>query len=259
MKKKTLIIMLVLSLAFSLASCSNSAATATDQSVITIAAAASLKNCLDDALIPMFNDIYPDILVKSTYDSSGKLQMQIQEGADIDVFISASMKEMDKLNEKGLLIDDSVVQLLENKIVLIVPENNSKEINGFEDILKAERIALGDPANVPAGQYAKEALTNLNIWDEALGKASLGTNVTQVLNWVAEGSAEAGIVYSTDAASRPGVKVVAEAAEGSVSKVIYPVGIVKTSKDKYSAKKFIEFLQSHQAKEVFRSYGFIAR
>ena len=142
--------------------------------------------------------------------------------------------------------------------MLIVPENSSKGITAFEDILKADKIAVGDPASVPAGQYAKEALTNLNIWEEISKKASLGTNVTEVLNWVAEGSADAGIVYSTDAASNKKVKVAAEAPEGTVSKVIYPAGIVKASKEMDASKKFVEFLKTDEAKKVFESYGFTA-
>jgi len=252
--KKTLCLLMIICLVFSLVGCSSN--TAADESTITVAAAASLKNCLDDILIPMFQEKYPNIKIKTTYDSSGKLQTQIEEGADVDVFMSAAMKQMNALDEKGLIAEDSIVQLLENKIVLIVSTNNTKDLSKFEDVLKADTIAIGDPESVPAGQYAKEALTNLCIWEEISRKASLGTNVTEVLNWVAEGSADAGIVYSTDAASTEKVKVVAEAPEGSVSKVIYPVGIVKTSKNQDLAKKFIDFLQSDEAKEIFESFGF---
>jgi molybdate transport system substrate-binding protein len=207
----------------------------------------------------MFEEKYSNIKVKATYDSSGKLQTQIEEGAEVDIFMSAAMKQMNALDQKGLIAKDSIVQLLVNKIVLIVPENNTKEISKFEDILKADKIAIGDPASVPAGQYAQEVLTSLNIWDEVAGKASLGTNVTEVLSWVAEGSADAGIVYSTDAAANEKVKVVAEAPEGSVAKVIYPVGIVKAGKNEAAAKKFIEFLQTEEAKKVFASFGFATK
>jgi len=255
-----IVICLAFFLVLSLAGCSNNTSadnnSVAEESTITLAAAASLKNCLDGKLIPMFEEKYSNIKVKATYDSSGKLQTQIEEGADVDVFLSAAMKQMNALDEKGLIAQDSIVQLLENKIVLIVPQNSTKDINKFEDILQADRIAIGDPESVPAGQYAKEALTNLNIWDKVLAKASLGTNVTEVLNWVAEGSADAGIVYSTDAASTAKVKVVAEAPEGSVSKVIYPVGIIKTTKNEAAVKKFIEFLQTEEAKDVFKSFGF---
>lgn len=226
------------------------------ESVITIAAAASLKNCMDDHLIPMFREQYPDIKIQPTYDSSGKLQAQIEEGAPIDVFVSAAMKQMTQLEDKGLVARDTIFHLLENKIVLIVPANSRNGMSSFEDIITADSIAIGDPASVPAGQYAKEALTSLGIWDKVSSYASLGTNVTEVLIWVAEGSAEAGIVYSTDAASNKNVKVIAEAPLGSVSQIIYPVGIVKATKEMESAKKFVEFLKTDEALKVFESYGF---
>ncbi len=256
MKRTVAIALFALCIVLASTGCSNNAAA--KESTITVAAAASLKNCIDGEVIPMFKEKNPGINILATYDSSGKLQTQIEEGASIDVFMSAAMKQMDALNEKGLIEENSIVQLLENKIVLIVPENSTKGITAFEDILKADKIAVGDPASVPAGQYAKEALTNLNIWEEISKKASLGTNVTEVLNGVAEGSADAGIVYSTDAASNKKVKVAAEAPEGTVSKVIYPAGIVKASKEMDASKKFVEFLKTDEAKKVFESYGFTA-
>lgn len=254
MKKVITLLLCVFCLAFFLTGCGNNVAA--KESTITVAAAASLKNCMDEKLIPMFKEKYPGIKVQATYDSSGKLQSQIEEGASIDVFMSAAMKQMDELYKKDLIDKDSIVKLLENKIVLIVPVSNEKGISTFQDILRADKIAVGDPASVPAGQYAKEVLTNLKVWEDVSKKASLGTNVTEVLNWVAEGSADAGIVYSTDAASNKKVKITAEAPEGTVSKVIYPAGIVKASKYKDSSKKFIEFLQSNEAEKVFESYGF---
>lgn len=229
-----------------------------EETKILLAAAASLKNCMDGELIPMFEEKNPNIKVDATYDSSGKLQTQIEEGADVDVFMSAAMKQMDELKEKGLMIDDSIVQLLENKIVLIVPKGSDKGISSFEDILKAETIAVGDPESVPAGQYAKEAFENLSMWDDVEKKASLGTNVTEVLNWVAEGSADAGVVYATDAASNENVVVAAEAPENSVSKVIYPVGVVKATTKQEPAQLFVDFLKSDEALAVFEKYGFTA-
>ena len=139
----------------------------------------------------MFQEKYPWITVEGTYDSSGKLQTQIEEGLEADVFMSAAKAQMENLDEEGLILSDSIVELLENEIVVITPKDSPLKIESFEDIVKADTIALGDPASVPAGQYAKEALTNLDVWEEAESKASFGTNVTEVLNWVAEGSADA--------------------------------------------------------------------
>lgn len=227
---------------------------------ILVAAAASLKNAYEEELIPMFQEQYPNITVKGTYDSSGKLQAQIEEGLEADIFMSAAVKQMNALDEEGMIDSETITNLLENKIVLIVPSGNELGLASFEDIAKAEVIALGDPASVPAGQYAEEALTSLGLWEEIQPKASFGTNVTEVLNQVAAASAEAGIVYATDAASMTdSVTVVAEAPEGSLAqKVIYPVAVVKESAHKESAGAFMEFLQTDEAMAVFQSYGFAA-
>lgn len=258
MKRKFNLILILAILVCILSGCTNNNSNNGEKTNITIAAAASLKNCMDDKIIPMFEEKYPNVKVEATYDSSGKLQTQIEQGADIDIFMSAAMKQMNSLNEKGLIESNSIVELLENKLVLIIPEGSKKEIKTFEDVLKADKIAIGDPESVPAGQYAKELFENLNIWNEVLEKSSLGTNVTEVLNWVSEGSADAGIVYSTDATSKDNVKIVLEAKEGTVSKVIYPVGITNNSENKEVSKNFVDFLQSDEIINIFKSYGFSA-
>lgn len=225
---------------------------------ILVAAAASLKNAYEEELIPMFEEQYPGVSVEGTYDSSGKLQTQIEEGLEADVFMSAAEKQMKVLDEEGMIASDTITNLLENKIVLIVPAGSSAGLAAFEDIEKAGLIALGDPASVPAGQYAQEALTSLGIWDKIQDKVSFGTNVTEVLNQVAASSAEAGIVYATDAASMSDqVEIVAEAPEGSLQKkVIYPVAVVKDSAHQEEAGNFVEFLKSEEAMKVFEEYGF---
>ena len=229
-----------------------------EETEILVAAAASLKNAYEDKLIPMFEEANPGVTVKGTYDSSGKLQTQIEEGLDADVFMSAAKKQMIALDEEGMIASDTITDLLENKIVLIVPTGNEKKLEKFEDIEKADSIALGDPASVPAGQYSEEALTNLGIWDKIQDKVSFGTNVTEVLNQVAAASADAGIVYATDAASMADqVEVVAEAPEGSLAKkVIYPVAVVKGTAHEEVAKEFVAFLQTDKAITVFEEYGF---
>lgn len=230
-----------------------------EQSIL-VAAAASLKNAYEDELIPMFEEQYPGVTVEGTYDSSGKLQTQIEEGLEADVFMSAATKQMKALDEEGMIASDTIVNLLENKIVLIVPAGSDSQIDSFEKIGDAASIALGDPESVPAGQYAKEALTNLNVWDSIQDKVSFGTNVTEVLNQVAAANADAGIVYATDAASMADqVTAVAEAPEGSLEKkVIYPAAVVKATTHENAAKAFVDFLQTPDAIKVFESYGFVA-
>lgn len=266
--KKIIAVVLIVCLALGFSACSKNAETDENKGssvneaepaaneTLLVAAAASLKICFEDELIPMFEEKYPNIKVDATYDSSGKLQTQIEEGADVDVFMSAAMKQMNALDEQELMVKESIVKLLENKVVLIVPKDSDKGITAFEEILKAETVAVGDPDSVPAGQYAKEIFENLGLWDDVSAKSSLGTNVTEVLNWISEGSADAGVVYSTDAASNKNVVIAAEAPEKSVSPVIYPVGIVKSSTKKDSSKLFVEFLKSNKALSVFEKYGF---
>ncbi len=223
---------------------------------LMIAAAASLENCLTNEVISLFHEKYPNITVTGTYDSSGKLQTQIEEGAPVDVFFSASTKQTDALTTEGLIDQTDIVHLLENKIVLIVPEGTEGDYAEFIDIAKAKTVAIGDPESVPAGQYAQESLTNLGIWEDVLAKASLGTNVTEVLNWVAEGSADAGIVYATDAAQTEKVAIIGAAPADSVKPAIYPAAVMKDSKNPEAAQAFIEFLQTPEIIQVFEANGF---
>ena len=227
------------------------------EGTVMLAAAASLEKSFTEQLIPMFEAQYPNVKIEGTYDSSGKLQSQIEAGADVDIFFSAALKQMQALQEEGYIDADASVDLLENKIVLIVPKGSEEGYTSFEDIVNADMAAIGDPESVPAGQYGKEALENLGLWSEVENKLSLGTNVTEVLNWVAEQSADAGIVYATDAASIPDkVTVIAAVPEGSVSKVIYPVAELKDTANKEAADAFMEFLQSADALKVFEEAGF---
>lgn len=225
---------------------------------INLAAAASLKNVYDEKLIPMFEQKYPGVKVTPTYASSGDLQTQIENGLEADVFMSAANKQMNALAEKGLIDNSTNVQSLENKVVLIVPADSNSNISSFDDLKNVNgNIAIGDPESVPAGQYAQEVMNNTGIWSDVESKLSLGTDVTAVLNQVAEGSADCGIVYATDAKSNDKVKVVCEAPEDALkTPVIYPVAVLKDSKDADAAKVFLEFLQSKEAQDVFVDYGF---
>ena len=225
---------------------------------VNLAAAASLKNAFDEKLIPMFEQKYPGVKVTPTYASSGDLQTQIENGLEADVFMSAANKQMNALAEKGLVDNSTNLQFLENKVVLIVRANSSSNISSFDDLKNLSgNIAIGDPESVPAGQYAKEVLNNTGIWNDVESKLSLGTDVTAVLNQVAQGSAECGIVYATDAKSTNDVKVVCEAPESALkTPVIYPVAALKNSTDDNATKAFMDFLQTKEAKDVFVEYGF---
>ena len=225
--------------------------------------AASLNNAMEE-LQKNFNETYPDVEILYNADSSGTLQTQIEEGARCDIFFSAAQKQMNALVDEGLADKDSVVDLLENKVVLIKPKDGETKVTGFENITDAANLALAGE-DVPVGQYSREIFDNLGITDE-VNKMEIneGKNVTEVLAAVSEGSNEVGIVYATDAASvADSVDIIAEAPEGSLeTPVLYPVGLVEDQEasddDKAAAAAFLEYLQSDEALEVFEKYGFAA-
>ena len=237
---------------------SNATDTSLDGKEVNLAAAASLKNVYDEKLIPMFEQKYPGVKVTPTYASSGDLQTQIENGLETDVFMSAANKQMDALVEEGIIDNDTNLQFLENKVVLIVPADSNSNISSFDDLKNVEgNIAIGDPESVPAGQYAQEVLNNTGIWDDVESKLSFGTDVTAVLNQVAQGSADCGIVYATDAKSTDDVKVICEAPDDALkTPVIYPVAAIKDTNDTDATKAFMDFLQTQEAKDVFVDYGF---
>ena len=226
---------------------------------LVIAAAASLTDVTAQMAEAYKKDEASNVTLTFTYGASGALQTQIEQGAPVDIFISAAEKQMDALDEQGLLLDGSRTDLLENKVVLIVPKESELGLASFDDLKKGtvKTIAIGDPASVPAGQYAQEVLTSLGIKDAVFGKANLGTDVRQVLTWVENGEVEAGIVYATDAATTDDVTVVCEAPLGSVKKIVYPVAILKASKNAATAQKFIDYLKTPAIASLFEKYGFI--
>lgn len=232
---------------------------------LLIAAAASLEAVFEDQLIPMFEEANPGVTVEGTYASSGDLQQQIESGLEADLFMSAATSNMDTLVEEGLVDEASVVDLLKNDVVLIVPEGVDSKVTGFEDLTNADVVAMGDPESVPAGKYAREILTGLGIYDEVAEKASFGNSVTEVLTWVAEGSADAGIVYSTDALTENSngddkkVTVLATADDSMMqTPVIYPVGITTAATKREAARTLEDFLQSGEAMNIFVEAGFTA-
>ncbi len=240
------------------ASVNPASSAAAEPVTLLIAAAASLRPVFENELMPRYEKTHPGVTLQGTFDASGKLQTQIENGLAADLFISASPKQMQALSAKQFIRLESVFDLLENRIVLILPAASRLNLASFEDLAKVKGVvALGDPASVPAGQYAREALTSLGIWDQVAARASFGTNVTEVLHWVAEGSAEAGIVYQTDAAREPRVNAVAEAPAGSLrNPVIYPAGILSGGRHLPEAEAFAKFLRSPEAAALFRQYGF---
>ncbi|EOI02687.1 molybdate ABC transporter, periplasmic molybdate-binding protein [Enterococcus moraviensis ATCC BAA-383] len=269
MKQKNVVkvIPLILVVCFFLSACTSNDKKATvdssstnqaEQHHLLIAAAASLESVMENQLIPAFEKEHSNTKIEGNYDSSGKLQTQIEKGLEADIFFSAATKQMDALVSKKLIDEKSVDPLLKNQLVMIIPSTSTVEWNDFSELKKAEMIAIGDPESVPAGQYAEKGLNALGYWDYVKEHASFGTNVTEVLNWVAQGSAQAGLVYATDAASTDKVKVVAVLPEDTLNEpIIYPVGVLERSEEKVMAEEFMTFFKSKEAANYFEDAGFI--
>lgn len=226
---------------------------------LTIAAAASLTTPLDE-IIANYAAASPNVKIIATYGGSGALQTQIEQGAPVDIFFPAALKQMDALDKAGLIVTSSKTELLKNEIVLIVPKDLPVKVGSFSDVSTdaVVKIALGDPKSVPAGQYAEDTFTFLKIWDKVSGKAAYATDVKQVLSWVDSGNVDCGVVYKTDAISDGSVKIIAEAPNGSHTPIVYPVAVVKASTSQDAASAFIKYLQSNAGMDIFIKYGFLA-
>lgn len=269
--KKSLAMILMLMLAAALFGCGTNkvpsqsdvpgvaAGNAAASGELTIAAAASLTDPLSE-LITNYAAVKPDLKITPTYGGSGALQTQIEQGAPVDIFLSAAAKQMDALDKAGLIVTSSRVDLLKNEIVLVVPASAPVRIGSFSDISTAavNKIAIGDPKSVPAGQYAQDTLSFLNLWDTVSAKAVMGSDVKQVLSWVSSGDIDCGIVYKTDAISDKNVQIIAEAPNGSHKPIVYPAAVVKASANQDAAQDFLQYLQSDAATAVFEKYGFLS-
>lgn len=281
MKKRSKAIATLLALAVSMTACltgcgrtnTNTNADASKKTELVVFAAASMTETLNQIKTD-YEAQHKDITLTYSFDSSGTLKTQIQEGATCDMFISAAQKQMDQLDaskdntanpeQLDFINSDSRMDLLENKVVLVVPENNPKNINSFDDLKsKLESgdvlLAMGN-SDVPVGQYTQKILQYWGLDEKALtdaGEITYGSNVKEVTTQVSEGSADCGVVYYTDAYSA-GLKIVGEATEEMCGKTIYPAAVMKNSEHPEQAQEFLAYLSSDAAAKVFEKVGFAA-
>jgi molybdate transport system substrate-binding protein len=230
---------------------------AAQPSTLLVAAAASLQPALRE-ITRLYARIHSNQKINYNFAASGTLQQQIEQGAPVHVFIAAAEKQMQALQQKGLLLPGTQRDLLTNRLVLITPRETARSLTRFQQLVKPDvkRISVGEPRSVPAGQYATEVLKNLGILNQVRSKFVFGNTVRSVLTAVETGNVEAGIVYSTDAKSSDKVKVVAIADQKLHSPIRYPIAILKSSRSISQAKQYAGFLQGGAAKAVFQKYGF---
>ncbi len=225
---------------------------------LNISAAVSMKDALTE-IQANYQKKNPNVKLVYNLGASGTLQKQIEQGAPADIFISAAPKQMDDLEAKNMVNKATRRNLVENKLVLVVPENSTLGLSKFEDITnaKVQKFSMGETATVPAGQYGQQVLQKLGLWDRVKEKAVFAKDVRTVLTYVSTGNVEAGIVYKTDAVS-PGakVKIVASAPEGSHQPILYPIAILNGAKQGKAAEEFLAYLAGPEAKAVFEKRGF---
>ncbi len=223
---------------------------------LTVSAAASLTNAFQD-LGKAFEKLHPGTKVIFNFAASGPLLQQIDQGAPVDLFAAADEATMDQAQTKGLIVKGSRKNFAGNRLVLIMPAAARLAVKGLDDLKSPEikKIALGNPETVPAGRYAKEALTKPGLWEALAPKLVYGESVRQVLEYVSRGEVDAGLVYATDAAIAHGKVLTVQEVKGH-QPVVYPVAVVAASGKKKLAEGFLDYVLSPQGREVLGKYGF---
>lgn len=225
---------------------------------LTLSVAISMKEAVEE-IGRRFVPLHPGVLLHYNFGGSGELQKQIEAGAPVDVFVSAADRQMDELDRKGLILSGSRRTFARNALVAVVPSDTRLTLTRAADLLQpqVQRIAIGNPRTVPAGQYAEESLRALGLWDALRPTLVFGENVRQVLEYVARGEVEAGFVYVTDLMARPGpIKEAFRPPQSSYAPVTYPVAVVARSPHAALGQAFISLLVSRESQEVLARLGF---
>jgi len=225
---------------------------------ITVSAAISLKNAFEE-IAKIYQVTGGRARILFNFGASGDLARQIEGGAPVDVFASAAQKDMDGLDSKGLILQGSRSNIAANSVVLVVPVGSKAVPASFEGLAAKEikKIAVGNPKTVPAGRYAEEVLTYYKLFPSVKDKLIFTENVRQVLDYVARGEVDAGIVYATDASTRSKeVRTARSAPEKSHKPVVYPIAVVKGTENEAAAKAFVGFVLSPEGQRILEKYGF---
>jgi molybdate transport system substrate-binding protein len=224
---------------------------------ILVSAAISLKDAFNEIGAIFQNQT--GVKVQFNFGASGLLQKQIEAGAPSDVFASAGAKQMDALQSQGLIDAKTRRDFAGNTLVLIVPARSRAKIHSFADLARSEvqKIAIGNPKTVPAGQYGQEVLKNLNLLDQLQPRFVPAENVRQILDYVERDEVDAGIAYASDAAVPHGTAAIAAyAPKGSHAPIQYPIALVKETSNRSAAQRFIDLALSARGQAILQKYGF---
>ena len=234
------------------------AAAAARAQEVLLSVAISLKDAAEE-LGREFQRTHPGVTLRYNVGASGELQKQIEAGAPVDLFISAGQKQIDDLEKQGLLRPGSRRVFARNALTLIVPNDSRLDLRSPADLLRpqVQRVVIGNPKTVPAGQYAEECLRTLGLWESLSPKIVFAENARQALEYVARGEVDAGFVYSTDAAMRAGrIKEAGRPPQESYAPVTYPGAIVATSRHPALAQAFLDLLLGPAGQQILARWGF---
>lgn len=226
---------------------------------IVVSAAVSLRAAFQD-----IGNLYETRIgtkIKFNFGASGVIQRQIEGGAPVDLFASAGSKQMDELAARELIDKETRRDFARNALVLIVPVNAARQINSFAGIANSQiqKLAVGNPKTVPAGQYAEQLLTNMKLLPALQSRLIFGEDVRQVLDYVARGEVDAGIVYATDAsAAKDRVRVIDTARGDLHDPILYPLAVIKDSRYKEDAKRFSELVLGPEGQSILQKHGFLS-
>jgi molybdate transport system substrate-binding protein len=223
---------------------------------LMVAAAASLTNAMKE-VAGQFDKTHPGTRIVCNFAASGVLLQQMAKGAPVDVFAAADQKTMNQAQEKNLIVPGTRKNFVSNRLVLIAPVDSKLALSGLKDLTRPEvkRVAVGNPATVPAGRYAKTALGDAGLWDKLSPRFIMAESVRQVLDYVSRGEVDAGLVYATDAAIAKGkVKVIQTVTEPLP--ILYPIAVTAATDKKALAQGFLDFVLSPPAQEIFHRFGF---
>ncbi|MCV4233101.1 molybdate ABC transporter substrate-binding protein [Virgibacillus sp. LDC1] len=223
---------------------------------VIVSAAASLKSSLEETG-RRFEAEFPNVTLRYNFGGSGSLGQQLEQGAPVDLFVSAATEPMDRLVEKGVVQSDAVQLMFRNALVLIEPVGK-QNVKQLSDLLKPEVrvLAIGQPDTVPAGEYAKDALQNEGLWDDVESKAVYAKDVTQVLAYVESGNADAGFVYKTDLKSSTKAKLALEVDPDKHQPIEYPAAVPGNAKHPQEAEALLEFMRKPEIRDIFTEAGF---
>ncbi|GAB3797855.1 molybdate ABC transporter substrate-binding protein [Virgibacillus kimchii] len=257
---KILLMFMIGILAF--AGCSNSSEDelfrpSTEEKELFISAATSLSDVMHD-IVDAFEEANPYIHVTLNFGGSGTLSQQIQQGAPVDVFLSADQIQMDLLGDQELILSETRTDFAENRLVVIGEKDNTMKIDSLADLpmLDINNIAIGNPDSVPAGNYAREALMAVNVWEDVSEQFIFAKDVRQAVTYVESGNTDIGFVYYTEAVKSEETEILLNIDNSMHGAISYPAAVMTNSTSRIEAEDFIAFLTSETAKEIFHTHGF---